>query len=167
MREWGREWVSEWLSEWLTEWVTECLSERSKKVLKFFWNFAHLKFTIDKYAEFSSFGETTFLWEWNSISSFKVGKNFTKDFPVIFFFPGESFVKWTHIRITGNSFVKFSVWGSWSIIREFLIKIQEKQFYKWFPCKKKLYGNFIEVRSIIFEFWWNKFFMGKKFNFEF
>ena len=34
----------------------------SKKVLWFFWNLAHLKFTINECAEFSSFGETTFLW---------------------------------------------------------------------------------------------------------
>ena len=51
-----------------------------KKVLWFCWNLAHIKFTIFKCAQFSSFGETTFLWEWNSILRF--GKIFTKDFHV-------------------------------------------------------------------------------------
>ena len=37
---------------------------------------------INKFAEFSSFGETTFLWEWNSILSLKIWKKFTKDFHV-------------------------------------------------------------------------------------
>ena len=53
-----------------------------KKVLLFFWNLAHFKFTINECAEFSSFGETTFWWEWNSISSLRFGKFFTKDFHV-------------------------------------------------------------------------------------
>ena len=53
-----------------------------KKVLWFCWNLAHIKFTIFKCAQFSSFGETTFLWEWNSISSLRFGKIFTKDFHV-------------------------------------------------------------------------------------
>ena len=71
---------------------------------------------MNKCAEFSSFGERTFLWEWNSISSLKVRKKFTKDFPVKKN-PGESFVKWTQIRITENSFVKFSVGGPQSIYK--------------------------------------------------
>ena len=53
-----------------------------KKVLWFCWNLAHIKFTIYKCAQFSIFGETTFLWEWNSISSLRFGKIFTKDFHV-------------------------------------------------------------------------------------
>ena len=43
--------------------MSERASDWSKKVLWFRWNLAHLKFTIYKCAQFSSFGETTFLWE--------------------------------------------------------------------------------------------------------
>ena len=78
---------------------------------------AHLKFTINNCVQFSSFGETTFLWEWNSISSLRFGKNFTKDFNVKKKIPCEFFVKWAQIRITGNSFVKFSVGGPRSIYK--------------------------------------------------
>ena len=62
------------MNEWMNEW--------EKKVLWFFWNLAQIKFTINKCAKFSSFGEKTFLWEWNTISSLRFGKNFTKDFNV-------------------------------------------------------------------------------------
>ena len=49
-----------------TDLLTDLLTSR-KKFLWFCWNLAHLKFTINKCAQFSSFGETIFLWEWNSI----------------------------------------------------------------------------------------------------
>ena len=76
---------------------------------------AHLNFPINKCAEFSSFGETTFLWEWNSISSLKVGENFTKDFPVKK--KSKGILKLTQIKIKENSLVKFSAGGSRSIYK--------------------------------------------------
>ena len=75
-----------------------------KKILWFCWNLTHIKFTIFKCAQFSTFGETTFLLEWNSISSLRFGKFFTKDFYVKNF-PREFLVLWTKIKIKGNSFV--------------------------------------------------------------
>ena len=104
-----------------------------KKVLWFCWNLAHIKFTIFKCAKFSSFGESTFLWEWNSILRF--GKIFTKDFHVKKN-TWEFLVKWTKIRIQWDSFVKFSVGGSRSIYRGIPYKIEDEKFYKGFPCKK-------------------------------
>ena len=50
------EWSEVKWSEW-SEWSEEFFSPR------FRWNLAHLKFTIYKCAQFSSFGEPTFLWE--------------------------------------------------------------------------------------------------------
>ena len=79
-----------------------------------------------------------------SDSSLKIGKNFTKDFPVKKKNPCKFFVKLTQIKIKGNFLVKFTVGGPRSIhkeildqfIKEFLCKIEEKKFYKASPCKK-------------------------------
>ena len=49
--------------------------------------------------------------------TFESWEKFYKGFPCKKNFPGESFVKLTQIRITGNSFVKFSVGGPRSIYK--------------------------------------------------
>ena len=46
-----------------------------------------------------------------SDSSLKIGNKITKDFHVKKKIPRDFFVKWTHIKIKGNSFVKFSAGG--------------------------------------------------------
>ena len=59
---------------------------------------------------------------------FQNWEKFYKGFPCNFFFPWESFVKWTHIKIKGNSFVKFAAGGPRSIYTEIMDKIEEEQF---------------------------------------
>ena len=54
----------------------------TKKVLWFFWNFAHLKIKIDKFSQFSSFLILLKKCGKKSDSSLKIGKNYTNDFPV-------------------------------------------------------------------------------------
>ena len=90
----------------------------------------HLKFTIFKCAEFSSFGDTTFLWEWNSISNFKIGENFTNDFPVK------------------------------KNYRGFLCKMSSDQNYRQFFCKifcwwSPMWNNFFMGTKFNFKYlWW-------------
>ena len=48
---------------------------------------------------------------------FEIWEKFYKGFPCKIFFPWESFVKWTQIKIKGNSFVKFSAGGLRSIYK--------------------------------------------------
>ena len=50
--------------------------------LRFRWNFAHLKIKTNKFLQFSSFLILLKKWGKKSDSSLKIGKNFTKDFPV-------------------------------------------------------------------------------------
>ena len=57
------------------------------------------------------------IWQKNPIQVWKSGKIY-KGFPCKKFCPGESFVKWTQIKIKGNSFVKFSAGGLRSIYKE-------------------------------------------------
>ena len=49
---------------------------------------------------------------------FEIWENFYKGFPCKTNFPRKFFVKWTLIKIKGNSFVKFSVGGARSIYKE-------------------------------------------------
>merc|ERR1712030_21579 len=74
---------------------------------KKFFNFTetwHLWYKIDKCTEFSSFRILLKKCGKKSDSSLKFQKKITNDF-LEFFFPRESFVKWTQIKIKGNSFV--------------------------------------------------------------
>ena len=73
----------------------------------------------------------------------KVGQNFTKDFPVIFF-PGESFVKWTHIKFSGDSFVKFPIGGSWSIYKGIPDWNSRETILQMISLLKKIYGNYLQ-----------------------
>ena len=58
--------------------------------------------------EFSDFAQKM----WKKIRfKFEISEKFYKGFPCKKNFPRESFVKWTLIKIEGNSFVKFSVGG--------------------------------------------------------
>ena len=61
-------WVSEWSEwvKWVSEWSEEFFCPR------FRWKLAHLKFTINKCAEFSSFAETSSLWVFTRLNSLEV-----------------------------------------------------------------------------------------------
>ena len=62
--------------------------------------------------EFSDFAQNM----WKKIRfKFKTSEKFYKGFPWIFFFPRESFVNLTLIKIKGNSIVNFSAGGPRSI----------------------------------------------------
>ena len=117
---------------------------------------------------------------------FQSWEKFYKGFPCKNFFPGESFVKWTSIRIAGDSFVNFSVGGSRSIYRGITYKIEEEKIYRRFPCKSFLLEvpdqflgefhiklkrkNFTKdflVKNNIGVICLNNFFMGMKFDFKF
>ena len=65
------------------------------------------------------FGETTFYGNEIQFQVSELGKKYTKDFPVKKN-PREFLLKWTQIKIKGNSFVKFSVVGPRSIYRRIL-----------------------------------------------
>jgi len=78
---------------------------------------------------------------WKKIRfKFEISEKFYKGFPWKKNFPRESFVKWTHFKIKGNSFVNFSVGGPRSIYKGIPLKIEEENFYKGFPFKKKSNG---------------------------
>ena len=58
--------------------------------------------------EFSDFAQKM----WKKIRfKFEISEKFYKGFPCKKKFPRESFVKWTLIKIEGNSFVNFSAGG--------------------------------------------------------
>ena len=102
--------------------------------------------------EFSDFAQKS----WKKIRfKFEISEKFYKGFPLKKIFPRESFVKWTHIKIKGNSFVKFSSLGLFAIFgfSDFAQKMWKKirfkfenreNFYKGFPCK-----NFFPWESFV------------------
>ena len=68
---------------------------------------------------------------------------FYKGFPCKNFFPGESFVKWTHIKFSGDSFVKFPVGGSSSIYKGIPYSNSREIILKMISLLKKFYGNYL------------------------
>ena len=66
---------------------------------------------------------------WKKIRfKFEISEKFYKGFPCKKNFPRESFVKWTHIKIQGNSFVNFSVGGprwKWKWSEKWKVKSEE------------------------------------------
>ena len=83
--------------------------------------------------EFSDFAKKM----WKKIRfKFEISEKFYKGFPWKKKFPRESFVKWTHVKIKGNSFVNFSVGGPRSIYKGIPLKLKKKIFTKDFPVKK-------------------------------
>ena len=91
------------------------LPPEKKKFLQFFWNLAHLKFTINKYAQYSIFREKTYFMGIKLNFKFEIWETFYKGFPRKKKLTWEFFVKWTQIKIVWNSFVNFSTGGPWSI----------------------------------------------------
>ena len=117
---------------------------------------------------------------------FESSEKIYKGFACKWNFRWEFYVKWARIRITGISFVKFSVGGSRSIYRGITYKIEEEKISKGFPCKSFLLEvpdqflgefhiklkrkNFTKdflVKNNIGVICLNNFFMGMKFDFKF
>ena len=101
---------------------------------------AHLKLTINKCAEFSSFGETTFLWEW--LWAPYLAPDREKKFLQFFW-------NFAQLLFGINKCTQFSSFGETTFFMgiKFNFKFQNwDQFYKGFPCKKKLHRNS----------WWNE-----------
>ena len=91
---------------------------------------------MNKCAEFSSFGETTFLWEWNSIFSKKIYRGFLNKKN----FQGNSKEKWTQIKFKGKSLV-FCQGGQKKFTRDFSIK----KFSIGIPNKNEPWSNIMGI----------------------
>ena len=140
------------LPNYLPTYLPTYLPPSRKKVLYFFWNFAHLKFTMNKCAQFSRF--LIFIKNDGKKSDLclKFRKKFTSDFHTKFFSVaitckmnldyisrefschffkevrkkclGDILKKWTQIKFQRNSLIMFSR-RSGQFIKEFLHKIYE------------------------------------------